>query len=247
MIEALEKTLTSHSIVTAIRIEATAAGDEFPFYTNGDDMECIENMYFFMHSGDKFISPYVEKYLKMADTVGQAVLYMAKDFWFTYRQQLYRQWDNFTKEYDPLDNYHVHEVTDYDHSGNGLRADRGTDKVKRSGSIEESGKITSLNSTYPYNSTATAVNHDKSVVEKGENGSSLPTTTFRDVEDTKTYGRDITNRESSSDDLTTDKTGNLGVASASQLLQMDIELWKRNFFTTIFFPLLDKVLTLSIY
>lgn len=209
-------------------------------------MESIENMYFFMHSGDKFISPYVEKYIKIANTLGEAVLYMAKDFWYTYRQQLFKQWENFTREYDPANNYSVHEVTHYDHTGGSDSTDSGTDTVTKNGSVSESGAVTTSNKVWSFDSTQH--DFDETTVEKGAAGTSgIPTTTFNNVADSKTYGKRTDFNESADDDLTTDKSGVLGVSSISQLVQADIELWKRNFFTTIFFPMLDKVLTLSIY
>lgn len=221
---------------------------EIPEYLGGTHSEIavlLDNYYYFMWSGDKFISPYVEKYMKMSETWKRPI---AMQFWATHKQQLDRQWANFSAQYQPVNNYHVTEVVDYDHTGDNEYTDSGSDTKVRFGKVINYGKSETTNKANTYDGQLTDTTKSETDVKV-----ETPLTTDygtganNGLNDQTNYGKTRTGSESGHDDLTTTKSGNLGITPIAQLLQMDIELWKMNFYTSILFPMLDSAIALPIY
>ena len=200
-----------------------------------------------MWSGDKTISPFVEKLMAIDSSNWKRAI--AVQFWNVHSQQLNRQWANFTAQYQPVNNYHVVEEVDYDHTGDNEYTDSGSDTKTRSGVIQNYGKIKSTNSAWTYDNQSANVSENETISAVDDDPSTTRYGTGHNdglVDETE-YGKTRTGSESGHDDLTTTKSGNLGITPIAQLLQMDIELWQLNFFTSVFFPLLDKAIALPIY
>lgn len=249
LIEAYEKTPTNLGVVSDYSTWVHNAYDNVP-YLPTSIVGSIDNMYYLMHSGDKFISPYVQRCLNhdYPSPTGWRVL-IGKDLATLYHDQLMKEWALFVKEYDPLAAYDVTETVEYDHTGGGEFQDSGSDTRKQSGKIMQGGSVKTENkaSTYEADDKKTGestVNYapagDNLYTQYGENGNSP---LVNELE----YGKKRESSETGHDDLTTTKSGNLGILVPSQLIGTDIELWKMNFYQNIMFPLFDKVLTLPIY
>lgn len=228
----------------------TGRGDEIPYLDN-TVIGAIDNMYYLMHSGDKYISPYLQKMLDYEfPTPGAWRLLVSRDLYELYKQQLLKEWERFVFQYNPVNNYDVTEVVEYDHTGDSTVTDSGVDTRLRSGTIRNYGTVTTTNYANTYDNQEAETGHN-TVISDVEGDPS--TTEYGDgtqgsgVSDATTYGKTRTGDESGHDDLTTTKTGNLGITPVAQLLQMDIELWKINFYRDIMFPLFDKTLVLPIY
>lgn len=251
LIEAYEKTPLTMGVIDDFYRYGTGHGDEIP-YLEMAAIGAIDNMYYLMHSGNKYISPYLEKMLEFEfPTQGAWKFLVGRDLYEMYKQQLLKEWERFVVQYNPSTNYSVTEIVDYDHTGSSGMTDSGTDTKLRSGVIQNYGRMHSQNSANTYdgvtatettkNETWSDEEHEPSTTRYG-NG-----TTGSGVTDATTYGKSRTGSESGHDDLTTTKAGNLGITPIAQLLQMDIELWKLNFYRDIMFPLFDKTLVLPIY
>ena len=229
---------------------ASGAVNEVP-YLPEPIVGSIDNMYYLMHSGDKFISPYLRRCIahNYPSPTGWRVL-VGKDLATLYHDQLMKEWALFAKKYDPLNAYNVTEKVEYDHTGVGESQDSGSDTRKQSGKIKQGGSVKTTNKASTYD--ADNKNTGESTVDyEGGGGNNLYTQYGEDADkplvNELEYGKKRESSETGHDDLTTTKKGNLGILVPSQLIGTDIELWKINFYQNIMFPLFDKVLTLPIY
>ena len=233
--------LTKYGIIRAIYDTHNPLADppEIPFLPSEEVAKRIDNYYYFGWSGDKIISPMLEKLYQPSAASPLDEYELACMFWDIYGAQLMKQWENFTREYDPINDYDITEETDYLHSG----TSGGTDNNVRSGNVEQSGSSSDTESAWSYDKTG--ANEDRPVTKsKTEIDSNNPMkTTYNQLTDARTRN----GSESATDDLNTHKFGNLGVQSVSMLLKQDIELWKMNFYRNIFFPALDSFLAIPIY
>lgn len=213
----------------------TSLGVEIPFLPDVATAQAVEFYYYLSWSGDKIISPALEKIMEQFDdwTSTGARNAISNAFWKIHGEQLLRQWENFTREYDPIDDYDITEETDYSHSGSGSATDSGDDKRQKTGQVETTNDVWGINST-------SGVDADRSTTVYGQ-GVNAP------LEDKIVYGKSRATSESATDDLTIHKYGNLGINPISDFLKKDIDLWKMNFYKSIFFPALDSFLTIPIY
>ena len=242
--DAYEKTWTNSGIIRDLYYLFNVVSNPpvIPFLPTADIAAAIDNYYYFSWSGDKIISPYMEKFLKTEGDNRTIALH----FWTIHGEQILRQWENFTREYDPIEDYHVTEVTSYTHEGSGASVENGGGSDAWSGSIDNEGKTKTTDSVSTYDGTAKEVS--TSVTEyDGQNGTAKNKTTYNGLTDTKTHNNRRDSEESATDDLHIEKSGNLGITPRSQFLKDDIELWKMNFYKKIFFPALDSFLTIPIY
>lgn len=249
LIEAYEKTPQTAGVIRDFYMWGSGHGDEIP-YLDEASAGSIDNMYYLMHSGDKYISPYLEKMMKFYEGDSWKII-VGQEMFRTYHEQLLKEWERFAAEYDPAANYSVTELVSYVHTGSTSMTDSGTDTKTRSGVIQNYGTVYSQNSANTYDGvTATETTKNETWSPKIDPS----TTSYGDhrvegsgLSDAIKYGKTRTGGESGNDNLTTTKTGNLGITPIAQFLQMDIELWKLNFYRNIMFPLFDKTLVLPIY
>lgn len=212
---------------------------EIPFLPSEEVVERLDNAYYFMWSGDKITSPLLDKLYVESAVVHLDKELLAKMFWDIYGAQLMKQWENFVREYDPVNDYDITEETEYEHSG----GSSGTDNNVRSGNVQQTGKSTDTDSAWAYDQTGAAQGRPVSRTETVIDSNNPMQTTYNSVTDARTRS----GTESADDDLTTHKYGNLGVQPVSLLIKQDIDLWKLNFYRNIFFPALDSFLAIPIY
>lgn len=213
-----------------------AVVDNIPFLEGGIS-GYVDNYYYFSWSGDKFISPMVEKTLKMFDELEDWVEHLANMFWVLHGEQLLRQWENFTVEYDATKPYRTTETLDYKHDGTVNSSGNNV----RTGANVRTGTVTESDSAWAYDmaSSSPGKRTGETVTDYG----SGLRDEYENVTDTNTSG----SADHAEDDLTTIKEGNLGTISMSKLVEDDIKLRRMNFYKTILFPALDSFLAIPIY
>lgn len=219
---------------------------EIPVWLPDDDgiLRQLENYYYFSWSGDKYISPLIEKFYDEELGITHETD-IAQMFYVTHNMKLTKLWNDYAAEYEAINPYDVHEELDYIHSGENEVTNSGDDTNVRSGSIGESGTIRDTRQVYPYDGNV-AKNESIVTSVKGADGDGVATT-FNNVQDKFTHGKKSSGIDAAVDDLDTHKYGNLGILPMARILGEDIELWKMDFYTTILFPMLDRFLTLPIY
>lgn len=223
--------------------------DQVPYLPS--TIGAIDNLYYLANSGDKFISPYLKRLLsyEYPSPTGWRVV-VARDLYYMLHAQLMKEWAAFVAEYDPAAPYHITETVDYDHEAGNEYTDSGSDTRKTKGVIQQFGESKSENTAWTYENSSQKTSEVKTSSDETVNPLTTRYGTGVDdngLDNITTYGKTRTGEESGHDDLTTEKYGNLGISPIAQSLQLDIELWKMNFYQTIMFPLFDKVLTLPIY
>lgn len=219
---------------------------EIPVWLPDDNgmLRQVENYYYFSWSGDKYISPLIEKFYDEQLGITHETE-IAQMFYATHNMKLTKLWNDYVAKYEAINPYDVHEELDYSHSGENEVSNSGNDTNVRTGSIEESGTVQDTRQVYPYDGNV-AKNESIVTSVRGANGDSIETT-YNQVTDTFTHGKISSGTDSATDDLDTHKYGNLGILPMARILGEDIELWKMDFYTTILFPMLDRFLTLPIY
>lgn len=219
---------------------------EIPVWLPDDNglLRQVENYYYFSWSGDKFISPLIEKFYDEYLGITHETE-IAQMFYSTHNMKLTKLWNDYVAEYKAINPYDVHEELDYSHSGKNEVSNSGEDKNTRTGSIKESGTVRDTRQVYPYDGS-TPKNESIVTSKKGADNDDVMTT-FNNVLDKFEHGKKSTGTDSATDDLDTHKYGNLGILPMARILGEDIELWKMDFYTTILFPMLDRFLTLPIY
>lgn len=219
---------------------------EWPFLTE-DNMLSLDFYYNYSWSGDKTIGPAIEK---MHDRFANWRDLIAKMFVDAYGLQLLRQWASFSAEYNPEQPYHVTEETIYEHAGTGKITDSGSDSKTRTGSVNTIGG----NDIYEYATTYDDTDNPKLVSKtlfdehrgEGEPDKGI-TTSYNDVEDSISYGKQRNTTDGAEDNMWNNKYGSLGTMAIANILKDEIDLWKWNFYTTVFFPLIDRLVALPIY
>lgn len=209
-----------------------ASGD---YAASSDDIERLDVLYVFQHSGDKYVVPLMKMFLdengKLTDTSLPEAADMALALW---KKKWTALWEVNNAEYDPIENYRMEEHEETVPTGTETTTDAmtGTDTTRTQGTAANNETASSV---YGFNSTdpvPASVTNQKSDFSAG--------TTFGH---TNTETKAFTNRKDTRD-LT--RSGNIGVTTSQQMLQSSIELQRWNFWLQVFEDL-DATFCLDCY
>lgn len=221
--------------------------------------------------GDRLISPLVRKLLDTDNELTTANKQkLANVITTLFLPQWQHTYELLTLQYDPLNNYDMTETETYEGSNENEHRDTGTlgnsGTVGRSGTIGNAGTVahtgtstdetenTAEGSLYGFNS-ASAVDSDKSTSEGGNTHTNNLTDTTNMTEThnltdttnmTETHNLTGSDAGSNTYERTLTRSGNIGVTTSQQMAQSQIDLWKWNFYRSVFKDI-DSVLTLRIY
>ena len=140
-------------------------------------------------------------------------------------------WQNYTAEYNPIDNYNRHEES--------VISDSGDDTTVKTGSVVNSmqGSTTAEDS-----STIYAFNSGAATDIAGGHSSVTPDTTntdtFNNLQDKRTLN--------TAHKTVSDISGNIGVTTSAQMITENVELWKWNFFDDVFDSII-RLITTGVY
>lgn len=197
-----------------------ASGD---YAASSDDIERLDVLYVFQHSGDKYVVPLMKMFLdengKLTETSLPEAADMALALW---KKKWTALWDVANAEYDPIENYRMEEHEETVPTGTESTTDAmtGTDTTRTQGTAANNE---TANAVYGFNSTdpvPASMSSQKSDFSAG--------TTFGH---TNTETKTFTNRKDTRD-LT--RSGNIGVTTSQQMLQSSIELARWNFWLQVF-------------
>lgn len=222
--------------------------------------------YFGNISGEKKVSPLVSKYLRIqeTETLSQSQLNLLAGLLFgMFGTQWAKEWETLDFEYNPIENYSMVESMEGGSSTTYGKTHVRTDDLTHTKTGTETQtpdltdettpdlETTSDNSVYGFNSSAK--------VPVGENlqtstGTNTITRTGTDELEYDTTDRDTgtqrdvdsgTDSTENSHELT--RRGNIGVTTSQQMIASERELWMWNYFYTVVFPAIDRVMTIQIY
>lgn len=207
-----------------------------------DIAQSLNRMYYGLHSGDKIVSPIIDKMLSHNDdkilTIAQ-VTQLANDAFNMYNSKWVKLWEVNNYEFDPGENYNMIETEKTEYGKTVTRTDNlqsahdGIDTQTPNTTENES------NSTYGFNSTVATPANESSVTNTG--------TIETEYDSTITNTGTQTHVDDGEDNRELRRHGNIGVTTTSQMLTEVINLWQWNFFRDVVFHDLDMVLTIPIY
>ena len=207
-----------------------ASGD---YATSDDDIDRLDVLYVFQHSGDKYVVPLMKMFLdengQLTDTSLPEAANMALALWGKKWANL---WDVANAEYDPIENYRMNEKETTTPTGTETTTDAmtGTDTTRTQGTAANNEtSVYGFNSSNPVPASVTNQKYDYSAG-----------TTFGHTNtNTKTFTNRKTERE-------LERSGNIGVTTSQQMLQSSIELNRWNFWLQVFEDL-DTTFCLDCY
>ena len=230
----------------------------------------LDSDYCICHSGKKITSPLVDFFINSEtgkiDSVSMAML--ANVIYTKYGVKWNRQWETMFFEYDPISNYDMVEVMEDDETvhefghlttiNDTINTTDSTTIAKTTNTTNERDVTDSLdgsseNKKAGFNSSdyqkdsqvitdedrTQSIDDSGSITESGTNSA------------TGTNTETGTNRESGSNTDTRNyrltRSGNIGVTTSQQMIESERNLWMWNFFDTVVYPDIDRVLTINMY
>lgn len=204
----------------------------------------LDVIYHGSRSGDKYVSPLVNKIMDGDTLTDTEKNLIATSILAVYGVSWGKEYATRSFEYNPIENYSMTETMTDDETvieyGHVNTREIDTDHTK-SGTETITPDLATDNAVYGFNSAAAVPSGN--ATQTGTNETAYDTT---DADDGS-----ITDTESGSDTHTRNyemtRAGNIGVTTSQQMIQSERELWIWNFFDDVVFPDIDKILTLKIY
>ncbi len=221
------------------------------------DPTVLDVEYFGNHSGAKFCSPIVKRFLDDDNEVPQAArATIAKILLSKFAGKWSALWRTVTVEYNPIHNYDMVEnrvlhgaESEYE-IGNSEEHNTGTDTLSHGRTDTTTHGRTSESMSYRYGmntDTQDPKPSDKDAYEEG--GTTATAATGNDVQTKNlTTGIDSTKNTVGANEETEElhRAGNIGVTTTQQMLESERRLWEWNFFEQVFKDL-DNELALQFY
>lgn len=210
------------------------------------------DIFYAMTYGAKHPAPFLNMFID-SDTgkIDNDDLAVIANTIYEIRGQEWAHWYNDLKaEYNPIENTDVTEIVSEEkegenNSGNVRTLNTSTtNNGEGSVSTETSGSGTAAANVFGFNS-ATAVGHDTNS-NSSEGTSSTTTSTSNTVGDSGTISDDGGNDYQETIDRTTRKHGNIGIQTAADMIEHDLELWKQTFIIKVMDDI-SSLTSLSVY
>lgn len=255
LIKAFNKTYNSEAFFANLHLYLVTHRIEVDFLNSATTAILLDDYYFFSHSGKKYISNLVNNFYDYENNILTHQSDIAAMFWSIYGNNLVREWNNYTKEYDSIENYHMSEVETSEDTNSGVDTSRESypqykEIVKQNHLVynDTHSDIYGLDSPTggaPANNASTTTeittNPHGGVDEDELEGDT------REIEGSKVNTFEHGKHTEGGREV--EKTGLMpvGEGTVQSMLSKDIELWQWNFYTKYLFPMVDKVLALPIY
>lgn len=225
----LYKYLTENSMDIPEWLNSTHTAQELDFVYHGN------------FSGEKTVSRIVTRFIDDG-YVTETNLKRISGAWYSLNgDNVKRYWDIYNVEYNPIENYSMHDETTTTKNGTDTVTISGKETDKNTGTQTLNGENTITNSVYGIDSTTTPAPSDKA---EGTNGN----TRTDDLTHEKSYtGRNNETEYDTTETTETTRTGNIGTLTSQQMIESDLELWKWNFYNSFLFPCVDKLITIPVY
>lgn len=204
--------------------------------------QSLNRMYYGSYSGDKIVSPIIDKLIASNDdnvlTVAQ-VTQLASDIFNLYSGKWSKLWEVNNYEFNPGENYNMIENETINRTKDNTRTDNLQSAHEGKDTQTPNTTQNETNNTYGFNSSVPNPTDESSITNTG----TIETEYDSTIKNTGTQ----TNNETGEDVRELTRHGNIGVTTTSQMLTEVINLWQWNFFRDVVFHDLDMVLTIPIY
>lgn len=196
--------------------------------------DLLDFEYMYNQSGDKIISPAVEKNLTDGELSTADFNKLCDVVWMMYNKRWARLWEILNVEFNPIENYSMSDVHTFEHGH--IETNSGTDTTNRTGTDTVTHTGDNESEVSAFNSSSY---QDASKVT--QNTTDLDT---RNMADSLVHGHILTN--SGVDTERTTRSGNIGITTSQQMAASSLELWKWNYFYDIFRDV-DSIFTITTY
>lgn len=220
------------------------------------DVASLDTLYLYQHSGEKFIAPLMNMFLDSNGKIDQTGITncskMIAALWY---DKWTRLWEVNTAEFNPIENYNMHEEEDTNPTGtetneltySGQKQNQvthsGYDTRETEGLSADNKEETSVygfNSSNPVPAQERKVNKSETVtITPGTTDTETESFTQRKDTQVKSFTDRNTHRE-------LDRTGNIGTLTSQEMLRSSLELWQWNFWLQVFEDI-DSTICLDCY
>lgn len=239
IIDVLPDSLTGDGILAAI---SELEGVDVPWDTYSAEMD----IGYIERSGDKLVSPIVEKLMTDGELTSGAIEKLAKVIWLKYGLSWSKLWATQDLEYDPISNYDMNETSSEASTEGKSESESRTDGEKRTASRSQadsqSGAVTNDTGVYGFNSSNSSPYGDSSGTTASAGASNEVSGEDRSGQESSIRSGDV----SGSRQHVLRRSGNIGVTTSQQMIQSERDLWLWTVWDTIYHDI-DRVLTLRVY
>lgn len=238
---------------------------ECPFLDSESVATILDMKYHGGFSGRKIVSSFIDTFLDDFDGMQDAYFVrFAEIFWAMNRENLLREYQIMTAEYNPLNNYDMTETSTDGHTKLNMYAgsnhtgtvNGGTDTTRQNTDVTtETGANDSSITTHSingFNSTGAGVPADNTQTTDKTTTTGTANANYTEIEHGQTTTTDgnansyTTDTGNDTHELT--RSGNIGVTTSTQMLEQHADFWERwNFYEKILFPSVDKLIAIPIY
>lgn len=203
----------------------------------------LNHLYYGNHSGDKIVSPIIDKLISHNDTpvltVAQ-VTALAQMIYNLNHDRWNRLWEVNKYDYDPGENYNMaeNEITEFGHTS--TRTDNLQHGETGDSTQTPQNTVTETNTRYGFNGGEVGQKADEIETVNGGKIENEYTNNYTDTGTQETA-------EGGENERNLTRHGNIGVTTTSKMLEEVINLWQWNFFRDVVFKDVDLVLTIPIY
>lgn len=194
-------------------------------FINSNNVDTLNQDYYLSHSGDKYISPFVERLFNAGKTASEISSYVATICYNRFGEKWKKIYDALLTEYNPLENYSMEET----------RTPNLTDS-----DTENVGTSISSNRTTNANSKYKGFNADAPVTITTTDGSENSSTTGTKLANETTRTSTHTGTEK------LQRAGNIGVTTSQQMLESEFKVRQYDFYKELYNDI-DSVMCLMIY
>ena len=223
----INEIFTTDDVLTATNLifNQLVLKEDLNDFINTDNVDTLNQDYYLSHSGDKYISPFVERLFNAGKTASEISSYVATICYNRFGEKWKKIYDALLTEYNPLENYSMEETRTPN------LTDSDTENV---GTSISSNRTTNANSKY-----------------KGFNADEPVTITTTDGgENSSTTGAKLANETSRTSTHTGTETltraGNIGVTTSQMMLDSEFKVRQYDFYKELFNDI-DSVMCLMIY
>ena len=223
----INEIFTTDDVLTATNLifNQLVLKEDLNDFINSNNVDTLNQDYYLSHSGDKYISPFVERLFNAGKTASEISSYVATICYNRFGEKWKKIYDALITEYNPLENYSMEETRTPN------LTDSDTENV---GTSISSNRTTNANSKY-----------------KGFNADVPVTITTTDgSENSSTTGTKLANETSRTSTHTgTEKltrAGNIGVTTSQMMLDSEFKVRQYDFYKELYNDI-DSVMCLMIY
>lgn len=196
----------------------------------------MDFVFFTMYSGIKVPSMFTRSNISSSGEINSQTI--ATTLWNLYGKNWKRLWDALNMQYNPIDNYNVTETVTRDQTDDrtiGRNTDY-TSSVDRTDTVTHGHQI--QNNNFGFNSPDPVPSS-----QQVNSGDDIDVSNSARADKT---AEDTTDNSVLNETLSRNRSGNVGQNSYQELIRQELELWKWNFFYTVFDDC-DKVLCLAVF